>query len=148
MTDFQIEAVTRNNWPDLEALFESRGGPKYCWCMAWRPMEDRADADNSQRKRALHSRVEDGTPIGLIGYVQGEPVAWCSVAPGEPFTRLRDDQQQEDGVRSVTCFFVRRDHRGKGLSRRMLDAAVETMPGRWKAIRSIRIPRATVSWAS
>jgi GNAT superfamily N-acetyltransferase len=39
--------------------------------------------------------------------------------------RLRDDQQEDDGVWSVTCFFVRRDHRGKGLSGRMLDAAVE-----------------------
>jgi GNAT superfamily N-acetyltransferase len=125
VTNFQVEAVTRDNWPHLEALFESRGGPKYCWCMAWRPMEDRTGADNARRKRALHSRVEEGTPIGLLGYVQGEPVAWCSVAPRETFTRLRDDQQEEDGVWSVTCFFVRRDHRGKGLSGRMLDAAVE-----------------------
>ena len=125
MTDFQIEAVTRDNWPDLEALFESRGGPKYCWCMAWRPMDDGVGADNAQRKRALQSRVKGGTPIGLLGYVQGEPVAWCSVAPRETFTRLRDDQQAEDGVWSITCFFVRRDHRGKDLSERMLDAAVE-----------------------
>jgi len=125
MTDFQIEVVTRDNWPDLETLFEGRGGPKYCWCMAWRPMENRTGADNAQRKRALHSRVESGTPIGLLGYAQGEPVAWCSVAPRETFTRLRDDQQEEDGVWSVTCFFVRRDHRGKGLSGRMLGAAVD-----------------------
>lgn len=125
MTDFRIEAVTRNNWPDLEALFGSRGGPKYCWCMAWRPMKDQAGADSAHRKRALHSLVERDTPIGLVGYREGEPVAWCSVAPRETFMRLRDDQQQELGVWSVTCFFVRRDHRGKGLSGRMLDAAVE-----------------------
>jgi GNAT superfamily N-acetyltransferase len=125
MTDFQIEPVTRDNWPDLGALFESRGGPKYRWCMAWRPMDDRVGADNAQRKRALQSRVKGGTPIGLLGYVQGEPVAWCSVAPRETFSRLRDDQQAEDGVWSITCFFVRRDHRGKDLSGRMLDAAVE-----------------------
>lgn len=125
MIDFSIEAVTRDNWRDLEALFESRGGPKYCWCMAWRPMEDRSGAGNADRKRALHSRVEGGIPIGLIGYAQGEPVAWCSAAPRETFMRLRDDQQAEDGVWSITCFFVRRDYRGKGLSGRMLNAAVE-----------------------
>jgi GNAT superfamily N-acetyltransferase len=87
-------------------------------------MEGRASADQAQRKRSLHSRIEEGTPIGLIGYVAGQPVAWCSVAPRETFVRLRDDQQEEAGVWSVTCFFVRRDHRGRGLSGRMLDAAV------------------------
>jgi GNAT superfamily N-acetyltransferase len=125
MTNFSTQAVTRANWHDLEKLFESRGGPKYCWCMAWRPMENRTSADNDERKRALHSRVEEGTPVGLIGYTHGEPVAWCSVAPRGTFLRLRDDQHEEPGVWSVTCFFVRRDHRGTGVSGRMLEAAVE-----------------------
>jgi GNAT superfamily N-acetyltransferase len=125
MIDHSIAAVTAANWHDLEALFESRGGPKYCWCMAWRPMKNRTSADSDERKRALHSRVQEGTPVGLIGYTDGEPVAWCSVAPRETFTRLRDDQQEEPGVWSVTCFFVRRDFRGTGLSGRMLDAAVD-----------------------
>jgi GNAT superfamily N-acetyltransferase len=125
ITDFTVKAVTRDNWLDLEALFESRGGPKYCWCMAWRPLENRTRADNAHRKRALQSKAEEGVPIGLLGYADGEPVAWCSAGPRETFTRLRDDQQEERRVWSVTCFFIRRDHRGMGLSGRMLDAAVE-----------------------
>jgi len=125
MAAFQIEPVTRANWSDLEALFESRGGPRYCWCMAWRPMEDRTSAKNQDRKTALYSLVEAGTPIGLLGYVQDEPVAWWSVGPRETFMRLRDDQQEENRVWSVTCFFVRRDYRGDGLSGRLLEAAVE-----------------------
>jgi len=88
-------------------------------------MENRTDANNAQRKRALQSRVKEAIPIGLLGYVNGEPVAWCSVGPRETFTRLRDDQRDEPGIWSVTCFFIRRDHRGNGLSARMLDAAVE-----------------------
>lgn len=125
MSEFTVEAVTPANWPDLEALFEGRGGPRYCWCMAWRPMEDRTQADNARRKQALRSRTDAGAPIGLLGYWNGEPVAWCSTAPRETFLRLRDDQQDEDGVWAITCFFIRRDHRGKGLSERMLDAAVD-----------------------
>lgn len=125
MADFAIKPVTRDNWSDLEALFETRGGPKYCWCMAWRPMKDRVSAKNEDRKAALQSLVKTGTPVGLLGYMQGKPVAWCSVAPRNTFTRLRDDQQDEEGVWSVTCFFVRRDHRGEGLAGRLLDAAAE-----------------------
>ena len=28
--------VDAGRWPDFERLFESRGGPKACWCMVWR----------------------------------------------------------------------------------------------------------------
>lgn len=123
---FSVKPVTRSTWPDFEALFESKGAPHYCWCMAWRPMPDRVGADNAARKRALHERVMKRTPIGLVGYVGGEPVAWCSVAPRETFVKLSDDQDDaEEGVWSVVCFFIKRDHRKSGLSRRMLDEAVK-----------------------
>lgn len=26
--------------------------------------------------------VRAGTPVGILGYLEGEPVGWCSVAPG------------------------------------------------------------------
>ena len=121
-----VKPVTKATWPDLEALFESKGGPKYCWCMAWRKLEDRTSADNEARKRALHARVLNGTQIGLLGYLDGEPVAWCSVAPRETFLKLSDQQNDgETGVWSVVCFFVRRDHRNTGLAGRMLDEAVK-----------------------
>ncbi|MDP3314893.1 MAG: GNAT family N-acetyltransferase [Devosia sp.] len=124
--DILVRPVTPATWPDLARLFEGRGGPKYCWCMAWRPMEDRASASADQRKAALRQRMEAGTPVGLIGYVAGEPAAWCSVGPRASFTRLRPDQDEaEPGVWSVTCFFVRRDHRRRDLSGKLLEAAID-----------------------
>lgn len=123
--NFQVKPVTPETWPDFEALFESRGGPKYCWCMAWRSMEQRSSASNADRKQALYAKLLSGTPIGLMGYADGQPVAWCSVAPRSTFLPLRDDQTDEPDVWSITCFFIQRAHRGKGLSGRMLDAAIE-----------------------
>lgn len=126
VSKFAVKPVTEATWSDLEALFEGRGGPKYCWCMAWRPMEDRSTADNEARKRALQARVLRGVPIGLVGYMDGAPVAWCSVAPRNTFLRLSEEQDDEEAdVWSVVCFFVRRDHRKGGLSRRLLDAAID-----------------------
>ena len=123
---WSVAPVTQDTWHDLEALFEGKGGPKYCWCMAWRPIEGRTTADNAARKRALHASVSSDVPVGLIGYIGGEPVAWCSVAPRETFVRLSERQEDEEaGVWSVTCFFVRRDHRKTGLSAKLLDAAIE-----------------------
>jgi GNAT superfamily N-acetyltransferase len=120
-----VRPVTEAAWPDFEALFEGKGAPKYCWCMAWRAMENRSGAPPAARKAALHGRVRRGEPIGIVGYVGGEPVAWCSVAPRETYLKLRPDQDgAESGVWSVVCFFVRRDHRKAGLSGQMLDEAV------------------------
>ena len=124
--ELTVKPVTKATRPDLEALFEGRGGPKYCWCMAWREMENRASADRAARKAALHQRVLDGIPIGLLGYLGHEPVAWCSVASRETFTKLTGAKQDQDtGVWSVVCFFVRRDHRKSGLSGQLLEEAVK-----------------------
>jgi len=125
MGTLSVKPVTEATWADLEALFEGKGGPSYCWCMPFRAMDNRSTASNADRKAALRSRVEAGVPIGLVGYVDGEPVAWCSLAPRESFVKLADKQDAaEQHVWSVTCFFVRRDHRKTGLSARMLDEAL------------------------
>jgi hypothetical protein len=80
--EVEIAVVDMARWPDLERLFESRGGPKGCWCMVWRPMPERPQrSDGQSRKRALKSRVQSGQPVGLLAYLGGEPTAWCSVAP-------------------------------------------------------------------
>lgn len=120
----KVKPVTQSTWPDFEALFESRGGPKNCWCMVWRDMPNRAGASAADRKAALHGRVADGTPIGLVAYLNGEPVGWVSAGPRETFRKLSPEQDDaEEGVWSVTCFFLKREHRGDGLAAKLLEEA-------------------------
>ena len=84
-----VREVDRDRWPDLVRLFGGRGGPKSCWCMVWRATPQEAkQTDGASRKRALQARVRNGVPIGLLGYADGEPVAWCSIAPRETYRRL------------------------------------------------------------
>ncbi|HEV7694199.1 MAG TPA: GNAT family N-acetyltransferase [Hyphomonadaceae bacterium] len=123
-----FKPVTKATWPDLEALFEARGGPSYCWCMPFRPLDvkNRTASSKADRKRGLKAMVQKRTPVGLVGYLEGEPVAWCSVGPRDSFIDKLTDKYdpEEKGVWSVTCFFVRRDHRGEALTQQMLDAAL------------------------
>lgn len=118
--------VDQSNWADLEALFEQRGGPHNCWCMTWRPMPAKDRGNKSAKKRALLSLVGNKTPIGLLAYAGGIPVGWCSVAPQQTFRKLREETGEEDAGNtwSITCFYVSRAFRGKGVADRLIAAAI------------------------
>ncbi len=127
-TRLTFKPVTKATWKDFEALFESKGAPSYCWCMPFREMANRAKAGNAGRKKAMKARVDKRTPIGLVGYLKGDLVAWVSVGPRDSFVaKLTDsyDPEAEADTWSVTCLFIRRDMRGEGLSEAMLEAAIK-----------------------
>ena len=123
---FQVREVTPERWPDFERLFAAKGGPKYCWCMAWRATpEDAKRPNGAQRKTAMEARVRAGVPVGLLGYLGEEPIAWCSVAPRATYRQLVSNGTADEGIWSIVCFFILRQHRGAGITKRMLAAALE-----------------------
>lgn len=123
-----ILPVTADRWPDFEALFAARGGPKACWCMVWRAQgEEAKHPDGKHRKAAMHARIMAGERVGLLAYRDGEPVGWCSVAPR---TTYRDglggtpnDDPAASGVWSIACFFIPRAERGQGIFAALMKGA-------------------------
>ncbi|MEZ4501615.1 MAG: GNAT family N-acetyltransferase [Dehalococcoidia bacterium] len=127
MPDLEVHDVDQTRWPDFVRLFEAPGGPKYCWCGVWRNWRDAPGATVRQQKRAtIEAQVRDGTPVGLLAYLDGEPAGWCSVAPRETFRPLGGvEDEPERLVWSLVCFYVPRRRRGTGIAGRLLDAAIE-----------------------
>ena len=119
--------VTKVRWKDFARLFESPGAPGYCWCMAWRAEgEELKDTSRAARKEAMRRRIRGGEPVGILGYLDGEPVAWCSIAPRETHRWLGGPEAEEaEKVWSLVCFYVRRELRRQGIGRQLLEAAVE-----------------------
>jgi GNAT superfamily N-acetyltransferase len=130
MPHLNFREVDSSNWGDFAKLFESKGGPSYCWCMAWRPLPgDRNQATNADRKNAIERTVEAGTPIGILAYDGDQPVGWCSIAPRETYRPLGGDEYegtQDSEVWSLVCFYVPRELRGAGIGKQLLAAAVKT----------------------
>lgn len=118
--------VDRNRLKDFVALFERRGGPKYCWCMAWRATpEEVKRTDRASRKAAFTGRVKQGIPVGILGYLDDKPIAWCSIAPRPTYRDLGGAAEMPgENCWSLVCFFVQRDYRGQGITARLIDAAV------------------------
>ncbi len=123
-----VREVDARAWPDLERLFEARGGPKWCWCSVFRrDAAGRRPKDRAAQKALLEGMARRGVPIGLLAYHDGEPVAWCSVAPRETFAPLGgiDDPGEPPGaVWSITCFYVRSAYTRQGVMRALIDDAV------------------------
>src|SRR5688572_1259811 len=92
-----IKPADSTSWKDFEKLFESKGAPRYCWCMAWRMnSEELKNNTSANRKEFIRKRVVGKVPIGLLAYDQGEPVAWCSIAPRDTYERLGGDETLSD----------------------------------------------------
>lgn len=120
-----VREVTPETWPDFERLFEAKGGPSYCWCMAFRATRaELTRAGGPTRKQQMADRVRSGVPVGILGYLASEPVAWCSVAPRNTFRNLVSDGSPDQDVWAITCFYVARKHRRTHIASAMLEAAV------------------------
>jgi GNAT superfamily N-acetyltransferase len=124
---FEAHPVTKDRWPDLVALFD-RPIVRTCFCMFYRKTGTGTGVGEQNRK-AMKVLVDRGTEPGLIGYQDGVPVAWVSLGPREDYAKLRRSSimkpVDDRPVWSIVCFFVDRNARGRGLSERMLRAAVD-----------------------
>lgn len=152
MTALRFAPVTAESRADFEALFESPGAPKYCWCMAWRDMLNRQSATNEDRKQAMISRVTAGTPVGLLAYADGAPIAWCSVAPRETYrklspTRTRARPAYGPSPASTSAGNTASSASQPHSSTRQSSTPSRRAPGRSRPIRSIQSRRAIASWA-
>ena len=127
MDEIVFREVNRETWPDFASLFESRGGPKSCWCMVWRATAAEAKRpDGTNRRAAMKSRIDAGVPVGILGYRQGTAIAWCSIAPRPTYRPLGGmEDAAHEAVWSLACFFIKREFRKQGLVDQVLRAAVE-----------------------
>ena len=126
----RIVPASPDRWEDLEQLFGPRGACAGCWCMWWRrePAEWGRGKGEGNRK-ALREVVRGGDPPGLIAYVAGVPAGWIAVAPREAYPRLQRSRSfkplDDRPVWSVTCFFVAREFRKRGLTVQLLEGAAK-----------------------
>jgi GNAT superfamily N-acetyltransferase len=98
--------------------------------MWWRLTASEFEKNKGAGNRsAMRTIVQAGIPPGILGYVTGEPAGWCAVGPRSDLPRLERSRilkpVDELPVWSITCFFVARLARRRGLSVSLLQAAVE-----------------------
>ncbi|MBM3975637.1 MAG: GNAT family N-acetyltransferase [Planctomycetes bacterium] len=130
MKRLAFEPLTPALWPALERLFGARGACGGCWCMWWRlSRAEWKKGKGASNRRAFRKIVEHGPPPGLLAFAGDEPIAWCALAPREEYellVRSRSLKPVDDQpVWSITCFFVDKAWRRRGVSSALLEAAAK-----------------------
>lgn len=130
LSKIKFHPLTPEKWSDFSALFGERGACGGCWCMLWRlkPAEFESQKGEGNRK-LMKAIVTSGEIPGILAYDARQPIGWCSVGPREKFSALERSRilkkVDETPVWSITCFFIDKRYRRKGLSIQLIKAAVD-----------------------
>src|SRR4051812_12965188 len=127
-TTLTIRPLTPDLWPALEDLFGERGACNGCWCMYWRIGSAYRKRASDTNKAAFHKVVEQGPPPGLIAFDGDVPVGWCQLTPHNSLPWLdrvwRLRRIDDLPVWSISCLYVRKGYRKKGITSVLIHAAV------------------------
>jgi GNAT superfamily N-acetyltransferase len=135
MSQITIEPATPDRLADAQHTWDNGGDGRSCQCQWWTITNAEWNATSAEERAQLfRDEVETGPPPGLIAYVDGEPAGWVRVGPRPHQRRLARTRNfaahslepwDDESVWAVSCFVVRREHRGQGLNDRLLAAAVD-----------------------
>ena len=142
MPDITVVPANEASWDDLQAVFGTSGDPSRCWCQRYKmaPGESWASVGAPRLAPRLREQTHCGDPTsdsttGLVAYLAGEPVGWCTVEPRFCYSRMlrnsgvpwegRSEKKLDDRVWAVTCFVVRKGYRRRGIGTGLARAAVE-----------------------
>ena len=131
-----VKPLTPARWTDFEAVFGAKGCSiaRGCWCMCYRRSGAATPVPKGMTRAAANraafkALVDGGTFTGLIGYRGREPAGWISFGPRNDFAKLARSPVMkpvdDEPVWSIICFVVPTPHRGQGVARALLDAAVD-----------------------
>lgn len=126
----EFRPLTPDRWEDFEALFGPHGACGGCWCQWWKQTGSEYDRHKGTDNRQLMRRsVEAGEVPGLLAYHENQPMGWCAVEPRSAYARLGRSRilkpVDDIPVWSVTCFFIAKEWRKRGVMTRLLGAAID-----------------------
>ena len=130
----EIRPLEPARFGDLEHLFRRREDPAGCWCMWWRLSPEEFSASRvAERHDLLATRAGEAPAPGLLAYAGDEAVGWVAIAPRPEHARIPRSTiialEDVPDCWSITCFYVRADHRGRGVTAALVRAAVDHARG-------------------
>ena len=140
MSGFSVKPLDETTWPHFARLVERHNGVwGGCWCMAFHAK----GVGGTQNRSEKESRVKEGRAHAALVYDGTTCVGWCQFGPTEELPRIKAQRAYREGLTAlpdwrITCFFVDKSYRGKGVASAALEGALKEIARlgeeRWRAI--------------
>ena len=140
---YATRELSVRTYPDFEKLAAKQGG---CWCTYYqraRPVRGKMsrEARKQVNRKYKGKLVREGRSHAALVYDGEIPVGWCQYGTQDELPRIdawRNSVRRaaaESSIRKkklwrITCFFVDRNHRGKGVAKAGLRAALSSIQDR------------------
>lgn len=133
---YTTRELSNRTLADFEQLAEKQGG---CWCMYYqrpRPLGRGSSSTwKAQNQRDKRTLVRGGHAHAILVYEGSTAVGWCQYGTANELPRIDAGRGYRKIGRPVgrqplwriTCFFVDRAHRGQGISKVALRAALDSI---------------------
>jgi len=130
MTKYATRALDTTTWPDFARVVDANNGVwGGCWCM-WYHDENQGPKDTpATRRKAKECRVRDGQAHASLVFDGAECVGWCQFGSPEELPRIHNQRAYLAADAAlpdwrITCFFVGKGHRGRGVAAAALKGAI------------------------
>lgn len=131
MSDLVVRALDSETWPAYEALLTKHNGIwGGCWCMEFQRERQEKYTCAEEKKCHKQALVQGGKARAALVFDGETAVGWCQYGPGRDLTAKRKFKRHyEKGLVTepdwrITCFFVDRHNRGRGIANLALDGAL------------------------
>lgn len=128
MPDFTVKALSDETWDDFARLVEKHNGVwGGCWCIGFHQAFPGGAENHRNIKRRM---VSEGTTHSALVYDGPNAVGWCQYGRASELTRIKHRKKYDPGVKQepdwrITCFFIDKEYRRKGVASVALAGAIE-----------------------
>jgi GNAT superfamily N-acetyltransferase len=138
---YLVRELGPETWTDFEKLFAKHGGVGACWCMYYQRPHGyttkglSAGERYEKNRRSKKSLVNQDRSHGILLYDRDKAVGWCAYGLKNEFPRIDSGrnyrrlglQNRDSNLWRITCFFVDRDYRKRGVARLALKATMDSI---------------------
>lgn len=135
MAEIVVRVAGPEDGDAVEAALSGGGDGRSCQCQWWMlTATDFSRTTREEREGMLREQLTRTPGPGLVATVDGTAAGWARVGPRpeqprlartRAFARASPEPWDDPAVWALTCFSVRREHRSRGVSTRLLHAAID-----------------------
>jgi ribosomal protein S18 acetylase RimI-like enzyme len=128
MAGYGVKPLNDETWPDFAALVERHNGVwGGCWCMGFHPEGSQRGVDRRPQKE---QRVHEGRAHAALVFDGDVCVGWCQFGSPDELPRIKFGRAYREGAKAppawrITCFFVDKAYRHKGVAAAALKGALQ-----------------------